>query len=106
MKSFDIGEIRIRPLQCSGSIEMFEMTAAKERLGLGAHFHRHMEESFYAISGQIIRNSVHSWKTAMPNTKMLILFSPAQNQYQYFIELEKIRNHGSSLGGSHSSPFK
>ena len=115
MRIFHIGGIQIRPLQARETIELFEILAEDKGLGPGLHFHRNMEESFYVLAGKILftlgessvvvqegeslsveRNLIHSWKTAEKNTKMLIFFTPAQNQTDYFAKLEKLQNRGIS----------
>ncbi len=110
-----IGGILIRPMQKQDSIEMFEINAKDEGLGPGYHVHHKMEESFYIMEGAVLftvegneqilekggslsvrRNTPHSWKTVGKNTKMLLIFTPAQNQLGYFTELEKLEQQGSS----------
>lgn len=112
---FKLGGIHIHCLQSQNNIEIFEMIAVEEGLGPGFHTHKNMEESFYLIQGKVIvktenqeqllkggdflkvmRNIAHSWKTAERNTKMLLIFSPSQNQLGYFTELEKLYSQNSS----------
>lgn len=112
---FHIGGIHIQLIQKQDSIEIFEITAKEKGLGPGFHVHHKMEESFYVIEGAVLftvdehkqilekgeslsvfRNIPHSWKTAEKNTKMLLIFTPAQNQLGYFTELERLHQQDAS----------
>ena len=112
---FNIGGIQIRTLQASDSLELFEMFAECDGQGPGLHIHQKMEESFYILSGSIQftigkekqilregeslcvrRNTALGWQTASKNTKMLIFFTPAQNQLHYYAQLEKLQSVGNS----------
>jgi quercetin dioxygenase-like cupin family protein len=112
---FNLGGIHIRNIQKQDSIEIFEVMTRNEGLGPGHHIHHKMEETFYIIEGSVLfttnqhkqilekgesfsvlRGTPHSWKTAKENTKMLLIFTPAQNQLGYFAELEKLYQQGSS----------
>jgi quercetin dioxygenase-like cupin family protein len=112
---FHIGGIHIRAMQKQDSIEIFEITAKDEGLGPGYHIHYKMEESFYIVEGAVLftvhksnqilekgallsipRNTPHSWKSAQKNTKMLLIFTPSQNQVEYFTELETLYQQGRS----------
>ena len=117
---FNIGGIHIRHIQKQDSIELFEIATKDKGLGPGYHVHHKMEENFYIIEGavlfttnqhkqilekgesfSVLRGTPHSWKTAKEKTKMLLIFTPAQNQLCYFAELEKIISTRLLLGRSH-----
>ncbi len=114
LTTFNIGGIHIRSLARQKTIEIFEISADASH-GPGLHIHKNMEESFYILNGSVTfhingknhlltkgecvsvpRNTPHSWKTAEANTKMLLIFTPSQNQIDYFAALERLNLQGSS----------
>lgn len=115
MKFFDLGGLHVKPIQKLDTIEIFEITAESEGLGPGYHVHHKMEESFYVIEGavlftvsgckqlieeggalSVLRDTLHRWETVGKKTKMLLIFTPAQNQLGYFTELETLYQQGFS----------
>lgn len=90
------------------------MSASQAGLGPGLHRHHAMDESFYLLEGKVIitldhtpitlqagssliipRGTIHSWQTVSP-ARMLILFSPNQNQAGYFAALAALHKQGRS----------
>jgi quercetin dioxygenase-like cupin family protein len=101
----DVGGIQVKILAQTPQLELFDLTIDKEGLGPGLHFHRKMTEMFYLISGEVdftiggkaftatplefytaTPNTVHQWKSRGP-ARMLLQFSPSQNQAKYFAAL-------------------
>ena len=114
-QSFNIDGVRLRII-VNSSFELFEMITEEKGQRPGLHFHCKMDEMFYIISGKICftidgrqhiaesgeyiiapKGIAHSWSTYVNGlTKMLIIFSPSQNQAGYFSSLEKLNNQGVS----------
>lgn len=83
-------------------------------MGPGMHLHRHMEEVFYVVAGQIAftingvetignagdvvavpRNTPHQWKSCSSRLCQVIMtFSPSRNRIGYFEALESMTLEG------------
>lgn len=104
----DVGGVQVKTLIQTPHLEMFEIVIHEAGYGPGLHIHRTMTEMFYLISGNVTftigdstftasalefytapPNTPHQWKSC-GSVRMLLLFSPSQNQAEYFTHLAKL----------------
>ena len=93
------------------SIEVFEAEMMVPGIGPAPHYHADMEEHFFVLDGEVQfyvdgdevvlgagksisvpRNTVHAWKSYSSQSKMVFMFTPAANQWEYLRSLTEIIN--------------
>lgn len=111
------GRVRYRNL-CSGErgsgVELFEAEILCKDIGPAMHLHRHSEEIFYVVEGEmrffigeeeriltpfeslvVPRNTPHAWLSEYDGTSRMVFgFSPAGQMWAYLTDLTNLLNEG------------